>query len=445
MTRPPVTLCRDCFGVSARRGARCPRCRSPRAISHPRLAELTIAHLDCDAFYAAIEKRDRPELRDVPVIVGGGERGVVTTACYLARIHGARSAMPMAQARKLCPQATIVRPDMAKYAREGLAIREMMRALTPSVEPLSIDEAFLDLSGTQALHGEPPAAVMARLAARIEREIGITVSVGLASNKFLAKVASDMNKPRGFTVIHADEAAGLLAPRSVSVIWGVGDVLRAKLASDGVTTVSQLQTVAEADLVRRYGSMGLRLARLSKGQDARPVRSTRERKSVSGETTFGTDLHGLADLLPILRRQAERVSASLKEKGIAGRTVVLKLKTADFRIRTRNRSLPDPTQLADRIFAEARPLLEREVDGTRFRLLGVGVSDLSPADGSDPADLIDTGRARRAAAELAMDRVRARFGAEAMQTGLVFANPKDVRDRPDVIPPPGPPEGQHGS
>ena len=371
-----TALCRDCFALAAETVARCPACRSPRVVSHPALERLSLAHLDCDAFYAAIEKRDRPELRDVPVIVGGGERGVVTTACYLARVHGARSAMPMAQARKLCPQATIVRPDMAKYAREGLAIRAMMRELTPAVEPLSIDEAFLDLAGTQALHREAPAVVMARLAARIEREVGITVSVGLASNKFLAKVASDMDKPRGFAVIEEGEAAALLAPRSVSVIWGVGQAMRSRLAADGITTVGQLQGIDETDLIRAYGSMGLRLARLSHGRDARPVKAERERKSVSAETTFDTDISQIGELLPILRRLSERVSRSLKEKGVAGRIVVLKLKTGDFRLRTRNRALADPTQLADRIYDEARSLLERETDGTRFRLLGVGVSDL---------------------------------------------------------------------
>ena len=432
-----TTLCRDCFDVRRRTTSRCPRCRSPRAVSHPQLERLTIAHLDCDAFYAAIEKRDRPQLRDVPVIVGGGERGVVTTACYLARIDGARSAMPMVQARKLCPRATIVRPDMAKYAREGRRIRELMLGLTPAVEPLSVDEAFLDLAGTQALHGESPAAVMARLAGRIERDVGITVSIGLASNKFLAKVASDMNKPRGFTIIDQNEAADLLAPQSVSVIWGVGDVLRAKLAADGITTVGQLQRADAADLARRYGSMGLRLAKLSRGEDARPVKAARARKSVSGETTFSTDLHRLEDLLPVLRRQAERVSASLKSKGVAGRTVVLKLKTTDFRIRTRNRVLPDPTQLADRIFAEARSLLKREADGTPYRLLGVGVGDLAPAAGADPADLIDAMRSKRAAAERAMDRVRERFGKDALSVGLTFANPTKDRDKADVVPPRG--------
>ena len=428
-------FCRDCFHQSGHAFETCPRCRSRRTVFHPQLSDLSIAHLDCDAFYAAVEKRDRPELRDRPVIVGGGERGVVTTACYLARVDGARSAMPMWQAKKLSPRSVIVRPDMAKYAREGLRIREMMRSLTPAVEPLSIDEAFLDLRGTAALHGAPPAVTMARLAARIEREVGITVSVGLSHNKYLAKVASDMNKPRGFTPIGADEAAAVLASRPVSVIWGVGESMGGRLARDGITHVHQLQAMAEEDLVRRYGSMGVRLARLSRGEDTRPVRSARERKSVSAETTFSTDIADEAELIPILRRQSERVSASLKEKGIAGRTLVLKLKTADFRQRTRNRVLPAPTQLADRIYAAALPLLRRELDGTRFRLSGVGVADLSPADLADPDDLIDPSLGKRAAAERAMDRVRERFGSAAVGVGTLFANPLRKKDRPDVIEP----------
>ena len=432
------SLCRDCFHTAHETFAACPCCRSRRVASHPDLFALSIAHLDCDAFYAAVEKRDRPELRDRPVIVGGGERGVVTTACYLARIDGARSAMPMWQAKRLCPRAVIVRPDMAKYAREGHRIRAMMQELTPAVEPLSVDEAFLDLRGTRGLHGASPAETMARLAARIEREVGITVSVGLAGNKYLAKVASDRDKPRGFTVIAAHEAAALLAPEPVRVIWGVGEAMRVKLARDGITHVHHLQAIDEGDLVRRYGSMGLRLARLSRGRDERTVKSARERKSVSAETTFRTDLTRLDDLVPILRRQAERVSASLKEKGMAGRTVVLKLKTADFRLRTRNRALADPTQLADRIHAEALPLLRREADGTPFRLLGVGVSDLGPALLADPADLIDRDREKRARAERAMDAVRGRWGANAMDLGLVFASRPAERERPDVIEPDAP-------
>ena len=427
------SVCRDCEAASPELLTRCPGCGSRRLVAHDDLAKLTIAHLDCDAFYASVEKRDRPELRDVPIIVGGGTRGVVTTACYIARVSGVRSAMPMFQARKLCPRAIIVRPDMEKYGREGRRIREMMRDLTPDVEPLSIDEAFMDLSGTEALHHAPPALTLVRLANAVRREVGITVSIGLAPNKFLAKVASDMRKPDAFSVIGPAEGAEILGPMPVSVMWGAGPVLQGRLRRDGIERVEQLQAMSEADLVGRYGSMGLRLARLSHGRDPRAVKSARKDKSVSNETTFRTDISDLDTLLPILRRICEKVSNRLKEKEIAGGTIVLKLKTADFRLRTRNRTLATPTQLADRMYREAADLLQREADGTRFRLLGVGVSDLCDAALADPDDMIDTSRRKRAAAERAMDKVRAKFGGEAVGLGLTFANPMEKKNRPDVI------------
>ncbi|PJN96384.1 DNA polymerase IV, partial [Amaricoccus sp. HAR-UPW-R2A-40] len=204
------SLCRDCLTPSPDPG-RCPACRSPRTVAHPELLDLAIAHVDCDAFYASVEKRDDPSLRDVPLIVGGGQRGVVTTACYLARIHGVRSAMPMFQARRLCPQAVVVKPRMARYVEVSRQIRALMEALTPLVEPLSLDEAFLDLTGTERLHKAPPALLLARLQARVEAELGVSVSVGLSHNKFLAKTASDLDKPRGFSVIGRAETAAFLA------------------------------------------------------------------------------------------------------------------------------------------------------------------------------------------------------------------------------------------
>eukprot|EP01037_Dinobryon_pediforme_P024497 gene24497-26315_t len=298
-TSSAALLCRDCLTLGAFRPAvggrnsvasRCPHCGSPRIIAHPELLDLAIAHIDCDAFYAAIEKRDDPSLADKPVIIGGGTRGVVSTACYIARTYGVRSAMPMFKALDACPDAIVIRPDMAKYAAVGREVRRLMRELTPLVEPVSIDEAFLDLSGTALLHGAPPALTLARLAARVEREIGITVSVGLAPNKFLAKVASDLDKPRGFAIIGAAEARSFLAERSVSLIWGVGKALQASLAKDGITRIGQLQTMDETDLMRRYGTMGKRLARLSIGEDRRVVTPERAAKSVSAETTLFDDV-----------------------------------------------------------------------------------------------------------------------------------------------------------
>ena len=335
-------FCRDCMALQTGAAARCEACGSPRLARHAELYELAIAHVDCDAFYAAVEKRDNPELRDKPVIVGGGKRGVVSTACYIARIRGVRSAMPMFKALEACPEAVVVKPDMEKYARVGRQVREMMMALTPLVEPVSIDEAFLDLSGTQRVHGRPPALVLGRFAAEVEREIGITVSVGLSYCKFLAKVASDLRKPRGFAVIGRQEALAFLAAQPVTTIWGVGKAFAATLERDGIRMIGQVQKMERAELMRRYGTMGDRLWHLARGEDTRRVSPDHEAKSVSAETTFDTDLATLDDLVPVLRALSEKVSARLKKAQIAGRTVVLKLKSQDFKIRTRNRQLARP-------------------------------------------------------------------------------------------------------
>ena len=406
-----ASFCRDCLADAAPQSARCGSCGSPRLLRHAELATLSIAHVDCDAFYATIEKRDDPTLAAEPVIVGGGRRGVVAACCYIARTYGVKSAMPMFEALRLCPQAKVVRPNMEKYSKAGREVRQMMLALTPLVEPLSIDEAFLDLSGTERLHSMPPARTLARFAGEVERTLRITVSIGLSCNKFLAKVASDLDKPRGFAVLGAGEAPAFLAPKPVSFIFGVGKASAARYARDGFHRIADLQRLSEVELMRRYGEEGRRLARLARGIDARTVSADRETKSVSSETTFEHDLSDFRPLERILWGLAEEVSARLKAKELAGSTVTVKLKTADFRIRTRARSLESPTQLARRIFAAARGLLEREADGTRFRLLGVGMSALVAADEADPADLVD---GRVAQAEHAVDRVRARFGDDAV-------------------------------
>jgi DNA polymerase-4 len=410
-------FCRDCFEDMGPRAVRCPACGSRRRISHPELDKLPIAHLDCDAFYAAIEKRDNPEIRDKPVIVGGRKRGVVMTACYIARISGVKSAMPTFQALKLCPHAVVVKPRMSKYAEVARSVRAMMRDLTPLVEPLSLDEAYLDLSGTARLHGVVPAKTMAKLARRIEDELGITVSIGLSFNKFLAKLASDLDKPRGFAVIGRAEAKSFLRDKSVSYIRGAGVALQAKLTKDGYTRIGQLQDADRRELAAKYGATGLWLSRIANAEDTRNVDPDGERKTISSETTFETDIANLADLERVLWSQSERVSAHAKSAGMGGRTIVLKLKTTNFRIRTRSASLEAPTQLADRIFRVAREALRRECDGTAFRLLGVGLSHLSDARDCDPCDLVERSRDRRAAAERAMDRVREKFGGEAVGKG----------------------------
>lgn len=412
-----MSFCRDCLAEAPETAKRCPACRSPRLVRHPEAGALTIAHIDCDAFYATIEKRDDPSLADRPVIVGGGKRGVVAACCYVARTFGIRSAMPMFEALRKCPDAVVIKPNMAKYVKAGREVRNAMLALTPLVEPLSIDEAFLDLTGTERLHGMSAARVLARFAQQVERDIGITVSIGLSVNKFLAKIASDMDKPRGFAVLGQSEAVEFLSTKPVGFIYGVGAVTAAKLASDGYRLIADLQRADKTELMRRYGEEGNRLWHLARGLDQRSISPDRETKSVSAETTFNADIAEFRPLEQHLWDLTERVSSRLKASHLAGSTVTLKLKTADFKTRTRARSLGAPTQLASRIFAAGRDLLKSEAGGTRFRLIGIGVSHLEDATGDDLSDLIDR---RAAGAELAVDKLREKFGKGVVVKGLAL-------------------------
>lgn len=425
-------LCRDCLatGSGIAEPSRCPACGSPRLRGHDELFDLSIAHVDCDAFYASVEKRDDPSLRDKPLIIGGGVRGVVSTCCYIARQSGVRSAMPMFKARELCPDAVIIKPNMAKYVEVSRQIRRQMDMLTPLVEPLSIDEAFLDLSGTKALHKAPPALVLARFARSVEQEIGVSISVGLSHNKFLAKVASDLDKPRGFAVIGVKETLSFLAPKPISLIFGVGKVFTETLRKDGYQTIGQLQDEDPTRLMRLYGESGARLARLSRGEDARRVSSDGEMKTISSETTFNRDLATLDELSTELLKCSERLAERLKAKGVVGDTVTLKLKTAGFKLRTRARHLMMPTQLANVLYETGMSLLQREADGTPFRLIGIGLSGIAAADGSDPADLLEPQVARKAAAERAMDRVRTRFGRTAVVRGKLYTSRPDTLSAP---------------
>jgi DNA polymerase-4 len=412
-----TAFCRDCLADAAENAVRCKACGSHRVLSHPELAKLSIAHLDCDAFYAAIEKRDDPSLASKPVIIGGGKRGVVSTACYVARISGVRSAMPMFQALKLCPDAVVIKPNFTKYVEASRKVRTLMRELTPQVEPLSLDEAYLDLSGTERLHGMMPARTLTMLVQQIEREIRITVSIGLSCNKFLAKLASELDKPRGFAVVGRAEAKDFLRDKPVSFIRGAGAALQARLAKDGITHIHQLQDADPRELGKHYGNTGWWLHRMAHAEDSRIVDPAGEMKSISSETTFEQSLSSFAELDRILWRQCERVAARSKAAELGGRTVVLKLKTASFKTRTRSASLDAPTQLADRIFRVAREALQREADGTSYRLLGVGLANICPAHQCDPLDLVDPGAGRRASTERAMDRVRAKYGDEAVGKG----------------------------
>ena len=374
--------------------------------------------MDCDAFYASVEKRDHPDLADKPLIIGGGRRGVVSTACYVARIRGVKSAMPMFQALKLCPDAVIIKPRMAVYAEVSRAIRQMMEDLTPAIEPLSLDEAFLDLRGTEKLHGAPPAVMLARLVYRMRQELGLTGSIGLSHNKFLAKVASDLNKPRGFSVIGKEDTAAFLQDKPVRMIWGVGSATQAALAQAGIRSFTDLLRWQRVDLTQKFGSMGERLWHLARGQDHRRISRNTPVKSISNETTFFEDTADPDLLDGHLWRMCEKVSDRAKAKELAGRVVTLKLKTADHKIITKRQTLEDATQLADRVYRVARALLSQIPAGQAYRLIGAGLSDLCAASQAERSgDLLDPQAHQRGAAERATDKIRKKFGEDAILKG----------------------------
>ncbi|MGR3637863.1 MAG: DNA polymerase IV [Shimia sp.] len=411
------SLCRDCLKTLVT-GPRCERCGSIRVASHPELFTLSIAHMDCDAFYASVEKRDNPELVDKPVIIGGGKRGVVSTACYVARIRGVRSAMPMFQALKLCPDAVVIKPRMSVYVEISREIRKLMDEMTPVIEPLSLDEAFMDLSGTERLHGAPPAVMLARLTKRMKDELGITGSIGLSHNKFLAKVASDLDKPRGFSVIGEAETADFLHDKPVRLIWGIGPVAQESLDRAGIRTFTDLLRWEQDDLIARFGNMGYRLWHLARGQDKRRVSSNAPMKSISNETTFFEDTSNLDVLDGHIWRLAEKVSDRAKAKDLAGRVVTLKLKRANHSAISRRLSLRDATQMADIVYRTARGLFEQVGDQGPYRLIGVGLADLVPAERADlSGDLLDPQAGQRAKAERATDEIRKRFGSDAILKG----------------------------
>ncbi|HEY0052738.1 MAG TPA: DNA polymerase IV [Caulobacteraceae bacterium] len=410
------SLCRDCLRPDEALISRCPACGSPRVLASRELSTLTIAHMDCDAFYAAVEKRDRPELRDQPVIVGGGTRGVVATACYVARQYGVKSAMPMFKALKACPHAVVIKPDFVKYKHESGRILGALRRLSPLVQALSLDEAWIDLAGTERLNGGPPALQLVRLQHQIEQDTGLTVSIGLAPNRFLAKVASELDKPRGFSVIAAEGAAAFLAPRPVSILPGVGPVFTKTLRSDGYATVGDLAAEDVKVLVKRYGEWGLRLHELSHARDVRAVNPDSDRRGMSSETTFNKDHKTLAALENELWPLCDKLASKARRDGLASKVIVLKLRTADFRILTRRRTLPEPVQTARALFAQGREMLAREVDGRAFRLIGIGMADVEEAQDA-PADLFGTDEARALKTERAIDALRGKFGAAAVTTG----------------------------
>ena len=413
-TGPQIGRCRHC--ALAHDAVQCPDCGDRRLVTHPELDRLSIAHVDCDAFFASVEKRDNPKIADKPVIVGGGTRGVVSAACYHARVYGVRSAMPMFKALKLCPQAVVIKPSLGKYGAEGRRIKAMMSDLTPAVEPLSVDEAFLDLTGTQRLHGRTPAQSLILLQRRVLEEVGVTVSVGLSYNKFLAKTASDLDKPHGFAVLGRADAQAFLRDKPVEFIYGIGPSFAKKLNAHAIYTIADVRKLGDKTMAKRFGDIGLHLSRLSRAEDNRRVSPGRARKSVSSETTFNTDISDIETLKDQLWVICQKTSDRAKGHDIAGRVVTLKLKGKDFKSITRRRTMAQPVQLADTIFKTLEPLLEAEATGRAFRLIGAGITDLTAPVG-DAGDLLDPSALRRGQAERASDKAREKFGAGAVMTG----------------------------
>ena len=403
-------ICRDCYVVSKEISEICKKCHSPRTLSHKEISKLYIAHIDCDAFYASVEKRDNPALKNKPVIIGGGSRGVVSTACYIARTKGVKSAMPMFKAKELCPEAVVIKPNIKKYKNVSFEIREIMKKLTPLIEPISLDEAFLDLKGTYRLHKKVPALILVELVKDIKIKTGINVSVGLSFNKYLAKVCSDLDKPKGFSIIGKSEATSFLKDKPVNLLWGVGSKFKKRLNSEGIINIGQIQKMQDKELVKRYGAIGYHIYQLSRGKDNRKIQSNRKIKSISHETTFQKDTNNKKELEKVLNNLSRKVSDRSKLLGVGGKTINLKLKTKDFKLITRSITFPDATQLHTRIFKNAKKLLYDNLNNSKYRLIGVGISELIEEKLCDLDSLIDIKSNNDKKIEVALSKLRNKFG-----------------------------------
>jgi DNA polymerase IV len=378
-----------------------------------------IAHVDMDAFYASVEQRDRPELRGLPVIVGADPkgRGVVSAASYEARVFGVRSAMPIGKAARLCPHGVFVRVDMAKYARVSDEIMALLGEFSPLVEPVSVDEAFLDLTGTASLFGPAPDAVR-RIKQRIRAETGLTASAGLAANKFIAKIASDLRKPDGMVVVEPGREAEFLAPLPIERLWGVGKATAKSLAALGIATIGQLQRLSRATLVSRLGEHGADLHELAFGRDDRAVTPWTAPKSMGAETTFDRDTDDRTRLETTLRGQAERVARELRAGGVAASRITLKLRFTDFRTITRSHT-GDPTQDGLEVYRRVMTLFVREPLVQRVRLIGLSASTLGPP-ASGQLGLLDPNAVRRERLARAVDGISERFGTGAIRPATLM-------------------------
>lgn len=410
------TLCRNCFIISDNNFTICQNCNSQNIISHKELNKLNIAHIDCDAFYASIHKRDNPEIRNKPVIIGGGARGVVATACYIARSYGVKSAMPMFEAKRLCKNAIIIKPDIDLYKKEAQKIRSIMNMLTPAVEPVSIDEAYIDLSGTYLLHKMYPAQLLAKLAKDIQNEVGITISIGLSYNRFLAKTASDMDKPKGFFIIGHEDVKNILWDRNIGFLHGIGKQIEKKFNVLGYYKVQDIANASPNELLAQFGSFGKRVHDLANGIDNTKIENNHERKSISKETTFANDVKDFDILAKTLKELSLSVAKTARDKNLAGYVINLKLKTKNFTSISRQIQISTPTQTGRIIFETLEPILEKEMKRAPFRLIGAGLSSLCSGENSDRGDLINNDAPKRHKLEKLMDSINNKYGKDVIKS-----------------------------
>ena len=387
----------------------------------------TILHVDLDAFYASVEVLENPALAGKPVLVGGtGPRGVVAAASYEARRFGCHSAMPMGRARRLCPQAIVLPPRFDLYGAKSKAVHEIFAAFTPIIEPIALDEAFLDVTGALRLLGTG-AEIGAAIRARVKAETGLTASVGVAPNKLLAKLASDDAKPDGMLVVEPGTELAFLHPHPVGRLWGVGPATLARLERFGVETIGDLAALPEASLIDTLGKAhGHHLHELACGRDDRPVEPDRETKSIGQEETFPRDVSDREALAREVRRMGERVGERLRSHGLSGRTVTLKVRFPDFRTITRSTTVPEPVAVSAEITRLALGLLEKVDVAGGLRLLGVTVSNLAAAGIHQPSLFGEEDAAETAAPiQSVVDAVRARFGADALGTAATVEPTSD--------------------
>ena len=423
-----MVLCRDCFSsnkdTNNSQTEECQFCNSKRIVIHSELLSLSIAHIDCDSFYASVEKRDHPKLKSKPLVVGGNVRGVVAAACYVARQYGIRSAMPIFKAKKLCPDLTIIQPRMDMYQKVGKKVRSLMETITPLVQPISIDEAFLDLSGTEKLHKSMPANNLVKLQKTIFNEIGITVSIGLSFNKLLAKLASEQNKPNGFYVIGKKEAEKWLANKPVSIILGLGKATVSKLNKAGIYTCGNLASKNNLILKPILGKNTHKIKELSCGIDPRKVVLNGPEKSISVETTFDYNIKNKSDLENHLHLLSNKLSTRLKRSNFYGTTVILKLKLSDFSLKIRSIKLNEPIQLAHHLFSISKRLLSKELNNEEnYRLIGLGVSGLQKGEKNKfSSDLFNSDIDKKTKLEYVFDKINTKIGVNTLIMGRHMKN-----------------------